>query len=443
MNRLLDLQSTALGPALHSRWTFFLARAVTLAGFALTIAAGLFGSPVGSHNFAIIFVWIAWWTALKLLFIPLGGRSWCSICPIPAPGEWIQQGSLVSGKGRGWGLNLRWPKKLNNTWLAVLFFTLMGLFSAAILTTPAITAGFLLGLVVLALVLSLVFERRAFCRYLCPIGGFSGLYAQLSPLEVRAVDRAICATCREKACYNGSAAGYGCPWGNFPAALKSNLNCGLCTECLRTCPHGNMTLRLRPYGAELDAPSSPPRLEEAAFNLLMLGCAAVFSAVFLGPWGALKTAAYSIGSLPWAMYAAGFLVLVLGVVPGLFTLAVKIGLPAGKPLKQAVAEHSRALLPLGAATWMAFTVSFAFAKAGYLLPVLSDPFGWGWNLFGTAHMSWSPDIAAVSPPLQAALLLGGLLWTGRLGRRSSERGAAPLLIFSLLYALLMLWLLVG
>ena len=435
---------TPLGPALRSRWTFFLARAVTLAGFALTIAAGLFGSPVGSHNFAIIFVWIAWWTALKLLFIPLGGRSWCSICPIPAPGEWIQQGSLVSGKGRGRGLNRRWPKKLNNAWLAVIFFALMGLFSAVILTTPAITAGFLLGLIFLALVLSLVFERRAFCRHICPIGGFSGLYAQLAPLEVRAVDRSICAACQEKACYNGSAAGYGCPWGNFPAALKSNLNCGLCTECLRTCPHANMALRLRPYGAELAAPETPAaRLDEAAFNLLMLGRAAAFSAVFLGPWGWLKTAAYSVGSQAWALYAAGFLALVLVVVPGLFALAVKIGLPNGEPLWKAVAQRSRNLLPLGAAAWMAFTVSFAFAKAGYLLPVLSDPFGWGWNIFGTARLAWSPDVAAISPPLQAALLVGGLLWTGRLIQRRPGRTAIPLLTFSLLYSLSILWLLVG
>ena len=27
--------------------------------------------------------WIAWWTLLKLVFIPLGGRSWCAICPVP------------------------------------------------------------------------------------------------------------------------------------------------------------------------------------------------------------------------------------------------------------------------------------------------------------------------------------------------------------------------
>ena len=57
---------------LRNRWPQFLLRAVTLAGFVFTILAGLFGSVVGSHNFAIIFVWIAWWTALKLFFI--GGK---------------------------------------------------------------------------------------------------------------------------------------------------------------------------------------------------------------------------------------------------------------------------------------------------------------------------------------------------------------------------------
>ncbi len=64
---------------LVSRWPQFAARAITLSGFVFVILAGLLGSPVGSHNFAIIFVWIAWWTALKLVFIPMGGRGWCSI----------------------------------------------------------------------------------------------------------------------------------------------------------------------------------------------------------------------------------------------------------------------------------------------------------------------------------------------------------------------------
>jgi polyferredoxin len=66
-----------------------------LMGLVFTIATALLGPRVGSHNFAIIIVWIAWWTTLKLGFIPLGGRSWCSICPIPLPGEWLQHGGIM------------------------------------------------------------------------------------------------------------------------------------------------------------------------------------------------------------------------------------------------------------------------------------------------------------------------------------------------------------
>ncbi len=38
-----------------------------------------------------------------------------------------------------------------------------------------------------------------------------------------------------------------------------------------------------------------PRLDEAFLALVMLGCALAFSAVFLGPWGVLRRAAYLSG----------------------------------------------------------------------------------------------------------------------------------------------------
>ena len=66
---------------------------------------------------------------------------------------------------------------------------------------------------------SLVFERRAFCRYLCPVGGFIGLYSQSAPLELRVVDASVCASHTEKTCYTGSSQGYGCPWQVFPGGL--------------------------------------------------------------------------------------------------------------------------------------------------------------------------------------------------------------------------------
>ena len=58
---------------------------VMLVGFLFAILSGLIGTPVGNRNFGIVFVWIAWWALLILIAVPLLGRGWCSICPIPLP----------------------------------------------------------------------------------------------------------------------------------------------------------------------------------------------------------------------------------------------------------------------------------------------------------------------------------------------------------------------
>jgi len=75
----------------------------------------------------------------------------------------------------------------------------------------------------------------------------------------------------------------------------------------------------------------------------------------------------------------GFLALNLLVLPGLFSLAVWTSQKfTGKklPLKQEIANQSQALLPLGLMAWIAFTISFASPKLGYVLVVLNDPLGW-------------------------------------------------------------------
>ncbi len=279
---------------LRNRWLLFLPRAVTLAGFIFTIVVGLIGTAVGGRNFAIMFVWIAWWTVLKLVLIPFGGRSWCSICPIPLPGEWVQQRFLVQSRGKGRRKRRRWPVKLRGSWVQLIGFAFMGLFSAVLLTKPTATAWILLFLFFLAFGVSLIYERRAFCRYLCPIGGYIGWYAQLAPLEVRARDRTICSGHTPKTCFTGCAEGPGCPWGLVPAINQQNLDCGLCMECQRTCPYDNMAVRLRPFGNDLAVQKAKRSLDRAWFGLFMLACVPVYSAVMLGPWGALKHAAYAV-----------------------------------------------------------------------------------------------------------------------------------------------------
>ena len=452
--RLARLELTRLPlfrAALRSRWPQFLLTALALAGFVFAIFAGLAGTPVGSRNFAIVFVWIAWWAGLLFIAVPGLGRGWCSICPIPTPGEWLQRGALLGPPGRpGLGLGRRWPNRLRNIWLQNGSFALVALFSVVVLTQPRATALVLAAFMVLAIAASLVYERRAFCRYLCPIGGFIGLYSQLAPVEVRVRDAAVCAAHTEKTCYTGSAQGYGCPWQVFPGGLVKNTYCGMCLECLRACPRDNIVVNLREFGADLNNPAGR-RLDEAFKAFLMLGSAAVYSAVMLGPWGTLKTAAYAVGSAPWLAYALGFLLVVFGVLPGAFYLAVLAGrfrVKSRVAPRRAFIAFSCALVPLGLAAWIAFSLAFIFANFSYVWPALSDPFGWGWNLLGTAGMAWTPYLTSVVPVLQAAVLVGGLAWSSATARRvarepSMSYTAWPVVTFCLICTLGLLWLLIG
>ena len=434
-------------PLIESRWPQLLIRILTLSGFVFTIAGGLFGSLVGSHNFAIIFVWIAWWTALKLVFIPFGGRSWCSVCPIPLPGEWLQQGGILERSHKRIGLNLRWPKRLRGSWMQSGGFLLIGLFSALTLTDPHVTGWILLGLFGLAIGLSLVFERRAFCTYLCPIGGFSGMYAQSSPVEVRIIEKEVCAKHEVKTCYQA------CPWGLYPVAFRDSSACGLCMECLRACPQDNLALNLRPFGTDLGKQKTTSRLDEALLALVMLGSVMSFAAVFTGPWGWLKSAAFEIGTPAWVGYASGYLALNLILLPAIFFLAVWTGQKftgSLRSLKRAIATQAQVLLPLGLMAWIAFTVSFAFPKLNLVLTVLNDPFGWGWHLLGVTDTSRMVNITGLSTIIQVVLLLTGLFWSARVSKKLSNststltpRLNTSVLVFSVIFTLSMLWLLVG
>ena len=442
---------------LANRWPMLVIRAAALGGYLLVVVAGWVGTPVGNRNLSVVLVWIGWWALLMLLAVPLLGRGWCSICPVPMPGEWLQHGSVLGpspGSRRGWSLRKRWPKALRNTWLQNAAFVFVTLFGTVVLTSPRVTALVLALLLLAAVLTSLVFERRAFCRHLCPVGGFIGLYSQAAPVELRVKDTAVCAGHREKTCFTGSSEGCGCPWTLFPGAMLKNVNCGLCMECVRTCPHDNIALNVRPFGADLLQPRGR-RMDEAAKALILVGSAAAYSAVMLGPWSRLKTAAYAAGSAAWWVFALVLLTLVLVVIPAVFYAAVWAGSAlAGerRGSREPFVRFASSLVPLGLAAWVAFSLSFVFANGSYLWPVLSDPMGWGWNLLGTADVPWTPYLAGALPPTQALVLLGGMTWSSVLARRLAaerrpspreRRAALPVILFHLAMTVVMLWLLIG
>jgi ferredoxin len=415
---------------------------VMLIGYIFAILAGLIGTPVGSHNFSIVFVWIVWWAILILVAVPFFGRGWCAVCPIPLPGEWIQRGAVLAppDKKPKW-LNVRVPRMFRNIWLQNISFLLLALFSSVLLTTPNITGVVLAVMLFGAMGLSTIFERRAFCRYLCPVGGFIGIYAQTAPLELRIKDKQVCANCVGKPCYNGSSAGYGCPWDVFPGGLTKNTYCGLCMECIRTCPHDNIAVNLRPFSADLAKPSS--RIDEAFKAFIMFGSAMIYAGMLLGPWGLFKDAAYNVVTGAWFIYVVAFLAITFGILPGLFTLGL-LQKKSSLPLKQRFASLSTALIPLGLMFWVAFSLSFVMTNASYIMAALSDPLGLGWNLLGTANIAWQPMLTSLLAPAQTLALVGGLIWSGHTAQKVANAvhvSSLPVIGYCLAATVFMLWLL--
>lgn len=423
--------------------------------FAVILLAAFFGSPVGNANFAIIYVWIVWWAALKLFLIPIGGRLWCTMCPLPAPGEWIDHRRIVR-KGSERPLSLArklWPKSFRNIWLQNIFFLGVALFSAIILTRPLATGIVLGGFIVVAFITSWIFGRRIFCRYICPVSGFIGMYSMVAPVEVRVKDPEVCRTHKGKECIMGCETGYGCPWMEYPGNQERNAYCGMCTECFKTCPKDNIALNIRPFGRDLFVVKGRG-LDEVYNVFIMLTCAIIYIAVYLGPWGWLKDMA-NIATIPsFLLYAVVFFLANLVLLPGLFYIAVWLGKglaegklpplcetfafiglfkqrlmaflrrqPLPKPAKipniqladsglpstqRLFVDYGYALIPLGLTAWIGFTISFVLVDISYAIPLISNPFGWGWDLFGTAHYPWTIYAPRLIPYLQAPVVLVGL-----------------------------------
>lgn len=229
----------------------------TVYGFAALVLLLFVGPQDRDHNFGLNAFWCYWWP-LSFIAFPFLGRVWCSICPFMIYGEIVQSIRKAFGAKL-----LKWPKETMDTYGAWFLF---GLFAVILvweevwdLPHEAALSSWLLLLITFgAMVGSFFFERRIWCRYLCPIGGMNGLFAKLSMTELRARQGVCSAECSTYTCYKGGPAvapegqeSVGCPVYSHPAQLTDNRNCVLCMECLKACPHRSIEFRFRVPAADL------------------------------------------------------------------------------------------------------------------------------------------------------------------------------------------------
>jgi len=222
------------------------------------------GHKDGQLNFINILFWSAGIFGMYLITF-VSGRFLCGICPFAAIGDSVKKFK---------NFNLQIPKilvaygKYITIGLIVLVFWFEGV--TAIPRSSTLTAYLIIFLLSGAVISGLIFERRAWCRYVCPLGGLFGVYSLASITSLKA-NRSVCLNqCETHDCYLGTQSIEGCPMYLHPYGLENGRDCVLCMNCYKNCSHSSIKVNLQIPGSDIGNMSNRS-LSESLLCLSLLG----------------------------------------------------------------------------------------------------------------------------------------------------------------------------
>lgn len=424
----------------------------------LLIYDGLTGPQRAAENLATVIPWVHY-RGVVVLALLLAGNLFCMGCPFTIPRTLAKRLSI---RGR------RFPRFLRNKWLAIVsLFMLFFLYEFLDMwSSPALTAWVIVAYFVASFALEAFFSESAFCKYVCPLGTFNFVYATASPTQITPRDADLCKSCVGKECINGSYAPapvirvdqipiggevvaktiehgpkgtLGCGTDLFVPQIKSNLDCTLCLDCARACPHDNVALMVRTPGRELLQPEAWPKRWD--ISLLVVGMVALglVNAFGMVPpvYDFMQNMANTLGLTAVGLSDSAIELIVLGLIflvgglllpVALVVLAAQFtrqitGTQAKYSRRDTVAAFAPSFIPIGLGVWIAhygfhfligiFTVIPAFQAflIDHRITVLGSTPSWG--LTGL-------DANAITL-IQVVALLGGFLWSMVIAQRTALR----------------------
>lgn len=391
------------------------------------ILVSIFGTKMSGRNLGVLLMWAVWLFLLVAILTPLLGRSWCTICPLPFFGDLFQRKSAfypVAGKtgiynNKFSGLSRRWPDFLKNDWLKLLVFLILATFSTTLIAVPKVSGIAVLLLMLVPLLFSFTWELRSFCRYVCPVSVFISPFSRMSPVALRSRSAEVCERCKPHYCETGNISGWACPHGLNVSNIKENTDCSLCLECIRSCSYENVSLFRRPFASETGMRS----MSEAWLTIAVFTTAMIYSILYLGPWPAIRDYVNIMDKQNWdlfGIYAFSLWAIVLVIMPAILYFTAWAGKKlsgTGSSVKAVFLANTGALMPMGLMLWIAFVIPMLFVNITFIIQSLSDPFGWGWDFFGTANIRWTQFLPEYIPWFQVLLLLAGAY----LGLRNLKR----------------------
>jgi ferredoxin len=370
-----------------ARWFPIMPQLVMLTVLVLLVVGGLgvttddpdFADWLRNTNLSNLIVWSYWWPVIIIAAVFLG-RLWCTVCPVEPVTYWA---------GRI-GLRQPVPGVLKSGWVVTIFYTLIwivGVHTLAVNRIPHQMALYLLMLIIVAVDISLIFQKRAFCSYVCPVGHLLGLYALISPFEWRADDLSICKSCKTKDCFvkknHYRLIFRSCTSNLYPATISDNRDCLLCTQCLKTCPYENIRFSTRrPFADLFTAVNLRPA--QVGFILLVSGFVvyeilsewSVSSAILMWVPDRCTHALGTTGSM--TNFVSATIMFVLLPVMVLLVVAALARLASGRkaaPFGATVKTFALLLLPTIAGAHIIKSILRMFSRIPYWRHALSDPKG--------------------------------------------------------------------
>ena len=334
----------------------------------ISIHSGLMGTSEVIENFAPVFVWIIWWVGVGYV-VCIVGNVWLLMNPWMVIFNYWEQ---IFGKHIG---IVDWPKKLD-AWPALFLFLLFAWIENV---HTASSQPFSLGILILIYSLltwvgMILFGKHVWLTHGDPFYVLFNLFARFSATELRINEtKDWCMQCSS-----------GC---------KENLNlpdCVDCYECWANTDSKNKEFCLRPWSVGLS------RGERVTPAIMLFYVTALATVSFDGfsetpAWVEIQTVLWPvIDPLPGPAAAT---IKTIGIifVPFIFTAIYLYvcGLISQMSRGQMAYVDIRmrfvfSLVPIALAYNLSHNLSSLLITGQEIIPLLSDPYGVGWNLFGTS-----------------------------------------------------------
>lgn len=412
-------------------------KTLSVALTAYVIVGALIGSERAALNPAPAAIYVAFWVGLSF-FTALFGNLWALVNPWKATWGFLERAfETVSGGGR-LSLHRRYPARIG-PWPAVLVFV-----GFAILETVAADAagpralGWILVLYSLYNFVGMyVYGREVWLRN---AEGFTVVYGFMSRFSVTEV-RSPTSRCRRCSSNGRCSAG--------------ETDCVDCYECYAAASPPQRQFNLRPPCVGLNRLGVVTLT--VVFHVILLLSTVSFDGLSATPEWLVFTGQFLLQFPLYGGYVANLIgALGLPVVFGLLfalTCAAMAALSgqAEPDTGQLLRRFTFSLLPIALAYHFAHFLGFLLINGQRFIVLASDPFGWGWDLFGTADaiinigilspvFIWYFSILAIVVGHIAGVYLAHVQATRTYPtRRGALLSQAPMLVLMVCYTCASLW----